>query len=164
MSRGSSEALPGWGLAPSGAGPGRARRFGAGGDHLNLEGSSHQGSEALFGSQSRRGGHGPGATTWPGLLGHCLTFFVPRAWVWYQEKNQVAGEEAGGGGRFQASSYPRPRPGLSDVLRGQVRSETKQPNCGFPASLLRVAFSGHLRGCPARRALPEPPFLCSWGN
>lgn len=95
-----SEALPGWGSAPSGAGPGRARRFGAGGDHLNLEGSSHQGSEALFGYQSRRGRHGPGATTWPGLLGHCLTFFVPRAWVWYREKNQVAREEGGGGGRL----------------------------------------------------------------
>lgn len=95
-----SEALPGWGSDPSGAGPGRVRQFGAGGDHLNLEGSSHRGSGAPFGYQGRRGRHGPGAMTWPGLLGHCLTFFVPRARVWYWEKNLVARDGGCGGGRF----------------------------------------------------------------
>lgn len=112
-----SGALPGWGLAPTGAGPGRVWWFGAGGDHLNLEGSSHQGSGAPFGYQNGCGGHGPGATTWPGLLGHCLTFFLPRARVWYQEKNQVTREGGGGAGEdFRALLTQGPGPGVPAEL------------------------------------------------
>lgn len=110
---------PGWGSAPSGVGPGRVRQFGAGGDHLNLEGSSHRGSGAPFGYQGRRGRHGPGAMTWPGLLGHCLTFFVPRARVWYQEKNLVARDGGVAGEGFRAVLTHGWGPGLPGELGGR---------------------------------------------
>lgn len=97
-----SEALPGRDPALSGAGTERVQRSGAGGDHLNLEGSGHRGS----GAQSGCGRHGPGATTRSGLLGRCLTFLVPRAQVWYQEENQVAGEEGGGRGEVRGLGPP----------------------------------------------------------
>ena len=68
---------------------------------------------AVLSDASRCGRHGPGATTRPGLLGRCLTFFVLRARVWYQEKNQVAREEEEARGKdFRAVLTRGPHLGL----------------------------------------------------
>lgn len=56
--------------------------------------------------------------TWPGLLGHCLTFFVPRAWVWYQEKNQVAREAGEVRGKILGQFLPGAQASASLVKSG----------------------------------------------
>lgn len=73
--------------------------------------------------------------TWPGLLGHCLTFFVPRAWVWYQEKNQVAREAGGGAGEdFRAILTRGPGLSLPGEIGGHREIKPVSSDCPFPAS------------------------------